>query len=297
MVWQGNGHQCNQENIQAKGWSIHERTLSCCSPKRFDPLSVLNTRKPHAGGWKWHYRFWSFLFSQYSSSCWKMELETRKGDRRTTTSDNNEVALAAGSFPLEQESSRLRDPRYNGSAVSNRKEVSTMLWKPLFALLALTWVSAVPALLAGNEPAQATTDEKPTARRANRGRLPSDGQPKSPGTPLQEAKYWKDALVPLKDEPGLPRVLLIGDSVRFAIRWRRASYSRVRRTCIAFRPTAGRRQNRFKKSTAGSVTATGMLFTSTGACTTCGNGQVRPSNNTSRISANWSNVCKPLVPS
>jgi len=88
-----------------------------------------------------------------------------------------------------------------------------MLWKPLFALLALAWLPAAFAVFAADGPAQATTDEKPAARRANRGRLPSGGQPKSPGTPLQEAKYWKDALVPLKDEPGLPRVLLIGDSV------------------------------------------------------------------------------------
>jgi hypothetical protein len=28
-----------------------------------------------------------------------------------------------------------------------------------------------------------------------------------------DEKYWKDALVPIKDQPGLPRVLLIGDSV------------------------------------------------------------------------------------
>jgi len=85
-----------------------------------------------------------------------------------------------------------------------------MLWKPLFAL---SWLLAASAVLAADEPAQAAKDEKPAARRTNRVRVPSRGQPNSLGTPLQDAKYWKDALVPIKDEPGLPRVLLIGDSV------------------------------------------------------------------------------------
>src|SRR5262245_51683594 len=34
-----------------------------------------------------------------------------------------------------------------------------------------------------------------------------------PATKQENPKYWKEALTPIKDQPGLPRVLLIGDSV------------------------------------------------------------------------------------
>lgn len=39
------------------------------------------------------------------------------------------------------------------------------------------------------------------------------GPPAPPAAETGDPKYWKDATVPIKDQPGLPRVLLIGDSV------------------------------------------------------------------------------------
>src|SRR4051812_3958571 len=41
--------------------------------------------------------------------------------------------------------------------------------------------------------------------------LPASGQ--KPATNRDDTKYWKDALLPIQDQPGLPRVLMIGDSV------------------------------------------------------------------------------------
>src|SRR5687768_404471 len=66
--------------------------------------------------------------------------------------------------------------------------------KPVFLLLLLSWLSAAPTVVADDAPGRTPSGQKPAAK-------PND------------TKYWKDALTPINDQPGLPRVLLIGDSV------------------------------------------------------------------------------------
>src|SRR5436190_516167 len=66
--------------------------------------------------------------------------------------------------------------------------------KAVFLLLLVSWLSAAAGVLAAAPPAPPASAAKPAAR-------PND------------TKYWKDAMVPIKDQPDLPRVLLIGDSV------------------------------------------------------------------------------------
>ncbi len=66
--------------------------------------------------------------------------------------------------------------------------------KTIFPLLLVSWLSAAAAVATGEGPGP-----------------PASGR--NPPTRANATKYWKDALVPVKDQPGLPRVLLIGDSV------------------------------------------------------------------------------------
>lgn len=65
---------------------------------------------------------------------------------------------------------------------------------PCKSQLLLSWSSMAALVLVIDVPAQPSSGEKPAAKADN-------------------PKYWKDALIPIKDQPGLPRVLLIGDSV------------------------------------------------------------------------------------
>jgi hypothetical protein len=69
-----------------------------------------------------------------------------------------------------------------------------MLVQQKLRILLLMWLSFAVTVVAAEVSAAPELDEKATAR-------PDD------------TKYWKDALIPIQDQPGLPRVLLIGDSV------------------------------------------------------------------------------------
>ena len=70
----------------------------------------------------------------------------------------------------------------------------------VLGLLLVSHWSAIVAARADDVPARSAPGQEPAARPGARGRD-------------ENTRYWKDALIPIEDQPGLPRVLLIGDSI------------------------------------------------------------------------------------
>src|SRR5689334_20512700 len=70
----------------------------------------------------------------------------------------------------------------------------------VLGLLLISQLSAAAAAWADDVRARSAPGRKAAARPGARGRD-------------ENTRYWKDALIPVKDRPGLPRVLLIGDSI------------------------------------------------------------------------------------
>ena len=87
-----------------------------------------------------------------------------------------------------------------------------MRCKSILGFFFVSWLSAAAMVLADDALAEPKSTEKLSDTRGARERTGREGR-RNTTEAVEQAKYWKESLVPIEDVPGLPRVLIVGDSV------------------------------------------------------------------------------------